>query len=257
MYLFQCHALKPSQSLLRIHQNWKRHICAWAQSCLTLWDPPPTVAPTGLLCAWRFPKAIILDWVAMPSSRGSSRPGDRTQAFYHCREILYHWSHQGSRKKRHGLQRSMHLCLQQLWRGGNFFFLYTFLNTAAFAHGCWVDGVWRPSVLAFFFFFSSWVSVQGTFDFSRSSMDGLGLGGFPGGRMWAGIQRVLGRGLQTAQAAQWGGLDFTAQETQRSVKPVGAAGHGARGLLVHLPWGAGGPGFQSALTSCFHGGQWA
>ena len=72
-----------------------------------------------------------------------------------------------------------------------------------------------------------------------------------------GFSGYLGRGLQTAQAAQWGGLDFTAQETQRSVKPVGAAGHGARGLLVHLPWGAGGPGFQSALTSCFHGGQWA
>ena len=63
-----------------------------------------------------------------------------------------------------------------------------------------------------------------------------------------GFSGHLGRGLQTAQAAQWGGLDFTAQETWRPVKQVAAAGHGAGGLLVHLPRGAGGPGFQSALT---------
>ena len=35
----------------------------------------------------------ILDWVAVPSSRGSSQPKDRTP---HCRQILYHMSHQGS-----------------------------------------------------------------------------------------------------------------------------------------------------------------
>jgi len=32
----------------------------------------------------------ILEWVAMPSSRGPSQPRDRT----HCRQILHHLSHQ-------------------------------------------------------------------------------------------------------------------------------------------------------------------
>ena len=46
------------------------------QSCLTLCDPmdcsPPGSSVQGLL------QARILEWVAMPSSRGSSRPRDRT-----------------------------------------------------------------------------------------------------------------------------------------------------------------------------------
>ena len=37
----------------------------------------------------------ILEWVAMPSTRGSSQPRDQTQVS-HCRQILYHLSHQGS-----------------------------------------------------------------------------------------------------------------------------------------------------------------
>ena len=38
-------------------------------------------------------QARILEWVAMPSSRGSSQPRDW---IYHCRRILYQLSHQGS-----------------------------------------------------------------------------------------------------------------------------------------------------------------
>ena len=47
------------------------------QSCLTLCDPtdcsPPGSSVHGIL------KARILEWVAIPSSRGSSQPRDRTQ----------------------------------------------------------------------------------------------------------------------------------------------------------------------------------
>ena len=50
--------------------------CLVAQSCPTLCDPmdsSPPVSLHGIL------QTRILEWVAVPSSRGSSPPGDRTQ----------------------------------------------------------------------------------------------------------------------------------------------------------------------------------
>ena len=56
------------------------HVCARAKSlqpCPALCDPmdcsPPGSSVHGIL------QARILEWVAMPSSRGSSRPRDRTR----------------------------------------------------------------------------------------------------------------------------------------------------------------------------------
>ena len=67
------------------------------QSCLTLRDPmdcsPPGSSVHGTL------PARILEWVAMPSSRGSSWPRDWTGIFYvSCTggRVLHHWCHQGS-----------------------------------------------------------------------------------------------------------------------------------------------------------------
>ena len=55
------------------------------QSCLTLFDPMDCSSPGpsvhGIL------QARILEWVAMPSSRGSSQPRDRTQVSFG----LLHW----------------------------------------------------------------------------------------------------------------------------------------------------------------------
>ena len=67
-------------------------MCLVAQSCLTLCNPvdcsPPGFSVHGIL------QARILDWVAISSSRGSSRPRDRTRVScisctgswvrYHC-----------------------------------------------------------------------------------------------------------------------------------------------------------------------------
>ena len=61
-----------------------------AQSCPTLCDPMDYIVP-GIL------QARILEWVAMPFSRGSSKPRDRTQVSCICRQILYQLSYQGSR----------------------------------------------------------------------------------------------------------------------------------------------------------------
>ena len=64
------------------------------QSCLTLCDPMdcslPGFSVHGIL------QARILEWVAMPFSRGSSRPKDGTWVSCIGRWILYHLSHQGS-----------------------------------------------------------------------------------------------------------------------------------------------------------------
>ena len=61
--------------------------------CLTLGDPmdcsPPGSSVRGIL------QARILEWVAMPSSRGSSRPRDQTRvSFISCvgKQILYCWA---------------------------------------------------------------------------------------------------------------------------------------------------------------------
>ena len=65
--------------------------CLVAQSCLTLWDPmdcnPPGSSVRGIL------QARILEWIAMPSFRGSSWPKDWTLvSWVSCISwlILYH-----------------------------------------------------------------------------------------------------------------------------------------------------------------------
>ena len=65
-----------------------------AQSYPARCDPmdrtPPGSSVHGI------PQARILEWVAMPFSRGSSRPRNRTPGLRHYRETFYHLSHQGS-----------------------------------------------------------------------------------------------------------------------------------------------------------------
>ena len=64
-----------------IHINWHSCVCLQSlQSCLTLCDPmacgPPGSSVHGIL------QARILEWVAISSSRGSSRARDRTHVSY-------------------------------------------------------------------------------------------------------------------------------------------------------------------------------
>ena len=68
-----------------------------AQSCPTLCHPmdcsPPDSSIYGIL------QARILEWVAILISRGSSRHREAlglNPGLPHCRQILYHLSHQGS-----------------------------------------------------------------------------------------------------------------------------------------------------------------
>ena len=68
-------------------------LCLVIQSCPTLCDPMDCSLPGssvhGIL------QAKILEWVAIPSSRGSSHQG-LNPGLLHCRQIFYYLSHQGS-----------------------------------------------------------------------------------------------------------------------------------------------------------------
>ena len=88
-----------------IDKMWKQLKCLWRdekyvvcakspQSCPTLCNPmkysQPGSSVHGIL------QARILEWVAIPSSRGSSLPKDRTHVSYvSCvgRQVLYHQHH--------------------------------------------------------------------------------------------------------------------------------------------------------------------
>jgi len=53
---------------------------------------PPGSSVNGIL------QARILEWVAISFSRGSSQHRDQIRGLLHCRQILYHLSHQGNPK---------------------------------------------------------------------------------------------------------------------------------------------------------------
>ena len=74
----------------------KNHYWKWKLLCCVWLYVTPWMDYTfhGIL------QARILEWVALPFSRGSSQPSDQTQSsnpgLPHCSGILYHLSHQGS-----------------------------------------------------------------------------------------------------------------------------------------------------------------
>ena len=71
-----------------------------AQSCPTLCDPMDCSLPGSSIHG--IFQARILEWVAISFSRRSFQPRDWTQVSHcrpgslHCRQTLYHLSHQGS-----------------------------------------------------------------------------------------------------------------------------------------------------------------
>ena len=65
-------------------------LCLVAQLCLTLW-PHELCSPPGSSIHWIF-WARLLEWVAMPSSRGSSQPKDRTQVSHIAGRFFTIWA---------------------------------------------------------------------------------------------------------------------------------------------------------------------
>ena len=72
---------------ISIYLYAKKCVCAKSlQSCLALCEPMGCSLPGS--CVHGILQARILEWAAVPSSRGSSRPRDRTSVSYVC---LLHW----------------------------------------------------------------------------------------------------------------------------------------------------------------------
>ena len=85
-FLFSDYWLKCSLHLKS--EQWK-----FSQSCPTLWDPMDCRLQ-GSSVHGIF-QARVLEWVAISFSRGSPWPRNQTWD-WHCRQTLYHLSHQGS-----------------------------------------------------------------------------------------------------------------------------------------------------------------
>ena len=64
--------------------------CLVTKLCLSFCDPVDCSSPCSSVHG--ISQARILEWVAMPSSRGSSRPRDRTHVSDIGRQTLYHWA---------------------------------------------------------------------------------------------------------------------------------------------------------------------
>ena len=79
-------------------------------SCVQLFETLWTVAYQAPLSMGFSRQERILVFVAMPSSRASSRPGDQTHiclCLLHCRQILFPLSHLGSPKRGRGAYKSV------------------------------------------------------------------------------------------------------------------------------------------------------
>ena len=63
------------------------------QSCLTLCDPMDCSPPGSSV--HRIRQGRIMEWVAIPFSKGSSRPRDQTQVFYHQGSPVILWCKNG------------------------------------------------------------------------------------------------------------------------------------------------------------------
>ena len=64
------------------------------QSCPTLCNPMDCTLPGSSV--HEILQARILEWVAIPFSRGISLTQQSNPGLHHCRQILYCLSHQGS-----------------------------------------------------------------------------------------------------------------------------------------------------------------
>ena len=67
-------------------------LCPSSSFCCSCWVAPSCLFATPASSVHGILQARVLEWVAMPSSRGSSPPRDGTHISCISRWILYHWA---------------------------------------------------------------------------------------------------------------------------------------------------------------------
>ena len=110
-----------------------------AQPCPAFCNPMDCI-PAGF-SVHEILQARRLEWVAMPSSRGSSQPRDRARVSYvSCigRQVLYHLSHQG---KPFVFHRSSQILRDMFWF--EFWFLHQF-SCLTLGEECDLSELWFP-----------------------------------------------------------------------------------------------------------------
>ena len=91
-----CHILKKAQRKDRIQSIAAAAAAKSLQSCPTLCDPM-ACSLLGSSVHGIF-QAIVLEWIVISFSRGSSQPRDQTQVSRIVDQTLHRLSHQGSQK---------------------------------------------------------------------------------------------------------------------------------------------------------------
>ena len=76
-------------TIIKVKENLKCQSFSHVQLLVTTWYSPLVFSDYGIL------QVRILGWVAVPFSGGIFWPKDWICIFSHCRQILYHLSHQG------------------------------------------------------------------------------------------------------------------------------------------------------------------
>ena len=91
-----------------------------AKLCLTLCNAmdccPSVFSVHGI------PQAIIVEWVAMPFSRGSSWPRDQTSIFCTGRQILYHWASWEAQGRQGWISKAFSNSEMTVWKGYLFYY---------------------------------------------------------------------------------------------------------------------------------------
>ena len=106
------------------------------QWCLILCDPVVGSLPGSSV--HRILQARILEWVAIPFSRGSSPSRDKTLGLPHCRQILYHLSHQEKPRSKNTL--TVFFCFQSSLSDDTAQNTkHTFANSSMTSCACWAN----------------------------------------------------------------------------------------------------------------------
>ena len=96
-------SLGDKRAFSAVGEAWAKACCAVLSRSVVSDSVTPWTAARQSPLSLGILQARILEWVAMPSSRGSSQLRDQTQVYHGAGRFFYHLSYQGSLGKGLGL----------------------------------------------------------------------------------------------------------------------------------------------------------